>query len=257
MRTHHENLSDVNRYIEKHRHLTLKDYEPKFEEYMWLITRFTTVGPQTKILEIGTGTGWFPILCKARRIACKGLEISPQLIEYAKALGGAEGIEPDIELGNLEETDLGSSLYDIILAQSVLEHVEHWEKAIQNIFRALKPGGVFIFSSTNKFSFVSHEYGFPLYGWLPDRWRYRLRVARQGEDIMKLGIDFNQFTYPQLRRVFKQVGFSKIYDRAEVADPDHVSRPWKRCVLTACRRYSLFKELVLHFSDATIFVCIK
>ncbi|MGA2770181.1 MAG: hypothetical protein ABSG26_05135 [Bryobacteraceae bacterium] len=55
-----------------------------------------------------------------------------------------------------------------------------------------------------EFSFVSSEYrGVPLYGWLPNALRYRLRVAVHAPDIMKLGIDFNQFTYFGLRRVFK------------------------------------------------------
>src|SRR5207244_2759559 len=80
-------------------------------------------------------------------------------------------------------------------------------KGIGRIFRALKPDGVFYFTSTNKFSLVSGEYNFPLYGWLPDRWRYALRTRRQGEDIMNLGIDFNQFTFPQLRRFFRKTGF--------------------------------------------------
>jgi SAM-dependent methyltransferase len=252
-----ESIPEIDRYIQNKKHLFLRDYEVNFREYLAVIRRFITIEEDTKILEIGTGTGWFPILCQMEGISCKGLEISPQLIAYARELGRPLGIEPDIELGNIEERSIGTELYDVIIAQSVFEHVEYWEKAIQNVFSALRPGGLFLFSSTNKFSFVSGEHNFPLYGWLPDRWRYRLRIARQGPEIMKLGIDFNQFTYPQLRRTFKKVGFSRVLDRVEISSPDQVACPWKRAVLRACKRLRLLNKFVLCFSHLTTFACTK
>ena len=171
--------------------------------------------------------------------------------------GGPTGVSPQIELGNAEETDLGAEVYDVIFGQSVWEHIEHWELATEKVYRALKTGGVFVFSSTNKFSLTSGEYAFPLYGWLPDRWRYRLRVARQGAEVMKLGIDFNQFRYPQLRRVFRRIGFSRIYDRVELSRPEETSTPLRRIVVQAAKASSLIKAIALTFADATVFVCVK
>jgi SAM-dependent methyltransferase len=252
-----ESLPEIDRYIWNKKQLELQDYDASFDEYLRVISRFIAVGPDTKILEIGTGTGWFPILCQMKGICCKGLEISPQLITFARELGKPFGIEPDIELGNIEDGHIGTALYDVIIAQSVFEHVEHWEKAIQNVFAALRPGGLFLFSSTNKFSFVSGECRFPLYGWLPNRWRYGLRVARQGPEIMKLGIDFNQFTYPLLRRAFEKAGFSRVLDRVEISSPDQVSCHWKGTVLRACKQVRRLKDLVLSFSHLTTFACIK
>ena len=91
---------------------------------------------------------------------------------------------------------------------------------------------MFWFDSTNKFSFVSGEYEFPLYGWLPNSWRFKLRRWKQGDDIMKLGIDFNQFTYPMLRRAFKRAGFSAV-DFIDFKDANAIKTPaaWKRMPL--------------------------
>jgi hypothetical protein len=74
---------------------------------------------------------------------------------------------------------------------------------------------------------------------------------------MKLGIDFNQFTYPQLRRAFHSVGFSRVYDRIDVADAGAISSPLKRTVLAAASRCCLARWLVLTFCEATIFACVK
>jgi SAM-dependent methyltransferase len=257
MRTHSNPLSDVTRYLANNRG-PLEDKRPEFDSYLRVLRRYISVGPAISILEIGTGTGWFPLLCKLEGISCTGLEISPQLVEHGREWGRQYGVEPDLRLGNIEEGGgLPEQSYDAIIANSVFEHVECWQPALGHVYRALKPGGVFFFISTNKFSPVSAEYAFPLYGWLPDRWRYRLRVARQGPDIMKLGIDFNQFTYPQLRRAFRAVGFSRICDRIDVADQTAVSSPLKRAVLTAASRSSLAKWFVLTFCEATIFACVK
>ena len=259
MKIHHDVLSDVTRYIEHHQHVTLESHNAEFESMMWRIKRFVKVDRSARILEVGTGTGWFPIMCKVRGLSCKGLEISPQLVEYGLQFGRQHGIEADIELGNIEDADIGTAEYDVVIAHSVFEHVEHWEAALKKIADALKPGGVLFFLSTNKFALKSHEYNMPLYGWLPDRWRYGLRRMRQGDDIMKLGIDFNQFTHPQLRRCLRQVGFARVMDVIEMLDPDNlrVPSPWKRIVIRTLRQITPLKDAVLTFVPYTTFLCVK
>jgi SAM-dependent methyltransferase len=257
MRIHEEEPGAIRDYIEKHRDVTLEDEEPTFKGYMARITKFKTVDASTKMLEIGIGTGWFPILCKSKGLSCKGLEISPHLLEYAKTLGAQFGVEADLELANIEDYDLGKEQYDVIIASSVFEHVERWEIGLKKVYDALKPGGVLFFESTNKFSFRSAEFHFPLYGWLPDFARYRLRMAVQGPDIMHLGIDFNQFRYGQLRRFFKDLGFSRIVDRVELADLSSKTG-LKRSVLAAAQKSGLLKALMHTFIvEVTTFVCVK
>jgi SAM-dependent methyltransferase len=257
MKVHHETLSDVDRYIENHKEITLEDERSHFEHIMTAASRFHPIDGSTEILEIGTGTGWLPMLCNQRGWRCKGLEISPQLVAFAKQLGAQYGLDPDIEVGNLEDTDIGQSRYDVIIASNVFEHVEDWRHGVHKVYDALKPAGVMFFESTNKFSFTSGEYTFPLYGWMPNAMRYRLRIARQGPDIMKLGIDFHQFTHSGLRREFKRAGFTRILDRIQMAQEDLISTPWKKNVVRIARRLPPAKAAALMFSDATRFICIK
>lgn len=259
MKVHKEELTDVTRYIESHKTIELDDMESDFKLIMDRITEFKPVNGSSEILEVGIGTGWFPILCKKKGLRCRGMEISPQLVEYAKEFGRRHGIEPDVELGNIEETDIGESRHDFIIATSTFEHVENWRMGLERICRALKPGGLFYFYSSNKFALKSHEFDFPLYGWLPDSWRYRLRVSRQGEDIMNLGIDFNQFTFVQLRRFFKRQGYSSIYDRLDIFCRTDAGRkkPTKRKILSAVNHIPPLKQLALLFASGTLFICIK
>ncbi|MBL8227456.1 MAG: class I SAM-dependent methyltransferase [Bryobacterales bacterium] len=258
MRVPSGDLSDVTRYVDNHRHITLTDKTVHFENLLAYVRPFHTLDANTKMVEVGTGTGWFPIMCKMKGLNCKGLEISPQLVEYAREFGRANGVEPDIEVGNIEEGNLGTGVYDVVIASSVFEHVENWRLGLKHVYQALKPGGVLFFESTNKFSFTSGEYpSMPCYGWLPNWARYRFRMAVQGRDIMENGIDFHQFTYIGLRRAFREVGFRRILDRVQVADPESVSSPLKRNVLKLCKKVPLAKEATLFFFEGTTFVCIK
>jgi 2-polyprenyl-3-methyl-5-hydroxy-6-metoxy-1,4-benzoquinol methylase len=258
MEIHYGELSDVDRYICSQGRFTLEEKRAGFENLLRLIRKARPVTTSCRILEIGTGTGWFPLLCKLHGLHCKGLEISPRLIGFARELGRAHGIEPDIDLGNLETADLGEAQYDVIICSSVFEHVERWKEGLQRVCRALAPGGALFFESTNKFSFTSGEWqAFPLYGWLPDRARYRLRMLAHGADIMKLGIDFHQFTYPSLRRTFRELGFSRVYDRVDLAEPESMASPLKRLAVRICRRSRPLRHLALTFIEATTFVCVK
>ena len=254
MEIHREELSDVTRYIENHRNQTLEDNREDYNATMKILRRYIQPGPDTPMLEIGTGTGSFPLMCRLEGFPCEGVEISPQLVEYAAEFAKQYNLESTIRLGNIEDEEIGVNRYQIIVCNSVFEHIEHWRPALKKIYRALKPGGVFLFSSTNKFSFTSGEYKFPLYGWLPDQWRYALRKKMQGPDIMKLGIDFNQFRYSVLRKAFRETGYEQIYDLIDLADP---ASPMKKAALKMARMNRLFRWSALTFTTATVMVGIK
>jgi 2-polyprenyl-3-methyl-5-hydroxy-6-metoxy-1,4-benzoquinol methylase len=255
----YENLWHIKEYIRQQSLIPLEDFELQFLKTMKRISRFKTLNERTKILEVGTGIGWFPILCKKNGIFCEGLEISPQLVEYGKTLGRKYLIEPNIEIGNIEESDIGTSKYDVVLALSTFEHVEHWQRGLRKIYDALKPGGLFYFYSTNRFSVRSGEFKMPFYGWLPDRWRYRIRVAWSGEEIMKLGIDFNQFNHIQLKRFFLELGYQKVVDQFGIIEISDIVYPkrWKVVALKLFHHVKPLRWLGLVFAGGTLFICIK
>jgi SAM-dependent methyltransferase len=261
MKIHHEELSDVQRYLASHKDSELDDKRPYYKSIMRAVRRFKDVDAHTRMIEIGTGTGWFIVLSLLEGLNCKGIEISPRLIQRAKEIGAKYNVTPDIALGNLEETDLGQEAYDVAICSNVFEHVELWREGLRKVADSLKPGGLLFFESTNKFSFESGEYSkFPLYGfygWLPDRLRYRLRMAVHGPDIMKLGIDFHQFRHSVLRKEFERCGFTTILDRVQMADESVVSSGFRKALLRASRVLPPVKAASLSFSEATRFICLK
>jgi SAM-dependent methyltransferase len=220
------------------------------------------------MLEIGTGTGWFPLLCK-KKDCLRRLEISPQLIETARQLGQNYGIEVNIQQSYIEDTSIGKMKYDIIIAQPVFEHVKRWERGLQNVYDTLKSNGLLLFNASNKYSLRSPEFNFPLYGWLPDICRYRVRQLGEGRNVMDWGIDYNQFTHIQLRHFFKNLGFSAVYDWIDSLEPDKIppeapvtvfsvkARPLAEIIKKTSSKSGLIRELILCFFSNTNFICIK
>jgi SAM-dependent methyltransferase len=256
MEIYREALPEIDRYLAG-KQVNLEHFRAEYEGTKKNIELYTKLRPGMRILEIGCGTGWFPVMAQLEGYACEGLEISWQLKEKADAVARENGLtNSGIRLGNIEEEDIGDEIYDVIVCNSVFEHVEKWRLGLSRVHKALKPGGVFIFSSTNKFSFTSGEHWWPLYGWLPDQARYSLRKMLQGPDIMKLGIDFNQFRYGLLRKAFKDLGYTIVHDRVEMKPPSAVTG-WKRVGLQLAHNSKLLKWLMLTFNPATVFTCVK
>lgn len=246
-------------FLESSKESDLEANQAEFDRMMKLIRRYHPVDRTTTLLEIGTGTGWLQILCRRQGVPCRGLEIDPQLVNCAHELAARQGVTLDLDMGNLDHTDLGERRYDVIIATSTFEHVKDWRGGLAKVYRALKPGGAFFFGSTNKFSFTSGEYSFPFYGWYPDAVRYRIRQYYQGPDIMEWGIDFNQFTHPQLRRTFKRLGFTAAYDRVDALDPNDLTHPtWKKQVaLRLLKNVPGLRSIALTFAPTTLFICLK
>lgn len=248
-------------YVADRSSLPLEEHQPDFENIIKLVARFVPVTPTTDIFEIGAGLGWFEVLCAKRGLSCSAIEFNPVIRDTALALARREGVEVDIAFGDIETTDIGHERFDVIIATSVFEHVRNYGRGFARVYDALRPGGVFYFYSTNKFSLRSGEYtDFPLYGWFPYAMRQRIRVSQQGAGIVESsGIDFNQFTYWGLARHFRSLGFTRVLDRVDYLDPaDRSARTRTRTLgLLAARRLPPIRLAARAFAPGNHFICVK
>ena len=87
------------------------------------------------ILELGCGTGM--ILKEIDPIAktAKGIDISPGMLEQAKARG------LDVVEGSATDLPFEDAVFDVIYSFKVLAHIEQIELAMNEVARVLKPGG--------------------------------------------------------------------------------------------------------------------
>jgi SAM-dependent methyltransferase len=233
--------------------------EREVDDTLRLLNRFRSIDSSSLIFEIGVGMGWFQVLCLRRGIPCEGIELTPIFVDAAHDLAEQFGVHPKIQLGNTQDAEIGERRYDAVIAQSVLEHTPEWQAVIAKAYRALKPGGLFYFVSSNKFSLFCGDFpGVPFYSWLPDRLRYWIRKKVDGPTIMLWGVDSNQFRYPQLRKFFKSVGFSEVFDYVQVKQSGPLNHPSRvRRLILQLTRFAPARHLMLTFWPSTFFLCRK
>jgi 2-polyprenyl-3-methyl-5-hydroxy-6-metoxy-1,4-benzoquinol methylase len=96
-------------------------------------------------LEVGPGHGLF-LVSAARDPRCAGLtawDVSPSSLESTRrALRKMKVVRPvAMEEAEICSVDPKRDAFDSIMCSEVLEHTEHPHKALDNIFRVLRPGG--------------------------------------------------------------------------------------------------------------------
>jgi len=132
------------------------------------------------VLDLGCGTGLSGAAFRDRAEHLTGLDLSPAMLEKARARGGYDAlITGDIESG------LGEALYDLVIAADTLVYLGDLEATMKAVATALKPSGFFLFTTEAKEG-QENDGAFELGP--KRRWRHsesylRTLAARHGFDI--------------------------------------------------------------------------
>jgi ubiquinone/menaquinone biosynthesis C-methylase UbiE len=117
-------------------------YQKKLEQTQAYLT------PETKMLELACGTGTTALHLAPYVEHIKAVDLSLNMLEIAKEKAQKSGIENiTFSCCDIEAEPLPEQSYDVILAHSILHLLQEREPVLQKIYKALKPGGVFISST--------------------------------------------------------------------------------------------------------------
>lgn len=101
---------------------------------------------ELQILDIGCRDGTLTKLY-AQNHRVSGLDVDPEAVRLAKA-AGIEAREHDM---NRAPIPFGEAQFDVVVAGEVLEHLQWPQLVIDDIYKALRPGGFFFGSVPNAF----------------------------------------------------------------------------------------------------------
>jgi SAM-dependent methyltransferase len=96
-------------------------------------------GRKGRLLDVGTGFGFFLIEMKKRGWEAAGIEISQRAIDYAKDTFGLTILH-----GPLEKVGFPDDDFDAVTAFYVVEHLSHPMDFFRECYRILKPGGLLL-----------------------------------------------------------------------------------------------------------------
>ena len=100
----------------------------------------------TKLLDIGCGTGWLiDNLSKQHNAEYYGIDISENMLEVSK---GKNIPNANFCLGNALELPYADETFDVVTCIQSFHHYPDSLKAMQEAYRVLKKGGIYIISDT-------------------------------------------------------------------------------------------------------------
>ena len=108
-----------------------------------------------RVLEVGCGAG-IDLLQFARAGAhVTARDLTPNAVKLAIANLAREGYRGDVRLGNAESLDFPDESFDTVYSHGVLHHTVDTMKAVDEVFRVLRPGGEAIVMLYNRHSWFN------------------------------------------------------------------------------------------------------
>lgn len=98
------------------------------------------------LLEVGCGTGLILERLVPHCRSAKGVDLSPGMLEPAKARG------LDVRVGSATELPFDDGQFDVVCSFKVLAHVPEIERAFKEMLRVTKPGGYVLAEMYNPLS---------------------------------------------------------------------------------------------------------
>ena len=116
----------------------------KYDQWKTEILAQLPKAKEMKILDVGCGAGFFSIILSQCGMRMTGIDLTPEMIEEAKALAAAEKVDASFLVMDAEKLEFEANSFDAVIARNVTWNLPHPQKAYEEWVRVLKPGGVLI-----------------------------------------------------------------------------------------------------------------
>lgn len=102
--------------------------------------------PQRKlrILDVGTGTGYFAVLLGANGHDVMGIDLTPAMIDEATALSVELGISAHFEVMDAQNLSFPNESFDAVVTRNLTWTLPEPKRAYSEWLRVLKPGGILL-----------------------------------------------------------------------------------------------------------------
>lgn len=240
------------------------DQTPQVEATLRYLDHLIDLEQRKKIMIVGCGPRPEPLrLLRERGFDALGVEPVTDFAEAAR-----RHLEDDAAVveGSAEELPGADGSQDIVILESVLEHVESVGKSLAEAYRVLAPGGVAYITTTNRLHLARNgEFNVPLFQWLPGLvkesyvFHHLHRDPRLANATERPAVHW--FTYSELCRLGREAGFFKFYSLLDVKTPVETDfsgsermRHLKATALQAVQARPWLKALALTQRGSLIFM---
>jgi 2-polyprenyl-3-methyl-5-hydroxy-6-metoxy-1,4-benzoquinol methylase len=217
--------ADGDYFTRKNRYVARWDeFYGMFEFLVDKIARFKQGGA---FLDVGAGVGTLMYAAGKKGFAVTGVEISPWASLFAREEKGL-----NVMTGSLEDMNLLTESFDVVVLNHVLEHVDRPRNLLSEVKRLLKKDGLLVIGVPNIGSLMA-------------------RIKKSAWASLRPEEHIWHFTPTTLRRLLDDIGFREIYFEAKDNYPVQGWGPFKlfRRIVNGIAEASNRSEAMLLFAE--------
>ena len=103
-----------------------------------------------KVLDAGCGHGSYSLILAKKGAIVTGIDLSEKNIELAKRNASKHSVECQFVVCDMQDLSIFSSeTFDLVTSSIVVGYLDNLKKAFLEVFRVLKPQGIFTFSENH------------------------------------------------------------------------------------------------------------
>ena len=159
-----------------------------------------------KLLDIGSSTGIMTNLLSQYFYKTTGIDIDDEMVGFAESTYAGEDLH--FYYQDSMNIQFDNSTFDVIICAHLYEYIPDIQKAMYEIYRVLKPGGICYFVAGNKWIFMEPHHRLPFLSWLPKSFANRyLKLFRNRDHYYE-----TMQTYWQLKKLarnFEIIDYTK------------------------------------------------
>lgn len=171
-----------------------------FRRRAFILFSYLGLKPEDVVLEAGCGRGFFLNMARALSPCClTGVELDAEVLEEARRSLAHKEVE--LLSADIQQLPFSDAAFDKVLFTEVLEHIPDDKRALQEIFRVLRPGGTLALSVPNaRYPFL----------WDPINWVLEATIGRPIRQGILSGIWANHerlYQVEELQEKVREAGF--------------------------------------------------
>ena len=165
-----------------------------------IAARFPARGPEeVRVLEIGTGPGFFAILLAEAGYRVTAIDLTPSMLMEARRNAGALASEIDFREMNAEALSFEDDSFDVVLSRNVTWNLPHPEVAYGEWTRVLRPGGLLLNFDANWYRYLFDDDARRAYD--------QDRENSRAEDVADLNVGEN---FDRMEDIARRIPLSRI-----------------------------------------------